>query len=193
MLDLESEIIRCPLAHFNDRPSGVKISVLLIHSIYSSCPSCVLDSRSCICELDNYRVASHYLIGREGDVWSLVGDKHRAWHAGESCLPEQCGGTPGVNDFSIGIELVGKEELNFSDKQYSSLALLSLELLYQHPIRYILGHKDVALPQGRKTDPGPSFSWGQYRSSLLELGYENNELVFSDQLTRGLLPAQEIK
>lgn len=68
------------------------------------------------------------------------------------------------NDFSIGIELEGTEEVPFEDAQYSTLSQLTYALLAVYPILDIVGHSDIA--PGRKTDPGPHFDWPRYRASI---------------------------
>ena len=74
---------------------------------------------------------------------------------------EQC------NDFSLGIELEGTDELPYSDAQYATLRDLTRELLRAYPDlrpERICGHSDIA--PGRKTDPGPAFDWARYLGSL---------------------------
>lgn len=101
------------------------------------------------------RVSAHFLIRRDGAVIQFVPSNARAWHAGVSSWQgrERC------NDFSIGIELEGCDELPFEDIQYARLVELLGELRAQYPIREVLGHSDIA--PGRKTDPGPCFEWAR--------------------------------
>lgn len=57
------------------------------------------------------------------------------------------------NDFSLGIELEGTDELPFTDAQYVSLIDLARQLLSAYPgitQQRICGHSDIA--PGRKTD-----------------------------------------
>jgi AmpD protein len=78
----------------------------------------------------------------------------RAWHAGVSswCERERC------NDFSIGIELEGTDDLPFTDAQYASLVPLLHALKRAYPIRDVVGHSEIA--PGRKTYPGVFFDGG---------------------------------
>ncbi|MCI5150640.1 MAG: hypothetical protein D3916_14860, partial [Candidatus Electrothrix sp. MAN1_4] len=87
----------------------------------------------------------------------------KAWHAGISTMPED--GREVVNDFSIGIELIGTEETDFTEAQYKALALLTKEILSRHPLQYIYGHCDIA--PGRKTDPW-GFDWSRYQRNILQ-------------------------
>ena len=77
----------------------------------------------------------------------------RAWHAGVSSWHErEC-----CNNFSIGIELEGSDDLPFTAAQYATLTPLLRQLKQAYPIRAIVGHSDIAA--GRKTDPGICFEW----------------------------------
>ena len=84
----------------------------------------------------------------------------RAWHAGRSCYH----GQENCNDFSIGIELEGTDEIPYTRQQYDVLArvLGVLEQAYPATRGHLAGHSDIA--PGRKTDPGPSFDWDRLRA-----------------------------
>ncbi len=103
-----------------------------------------------ICAL---RVSAHFLIRRCGEVIQFVSCNQRAWHAGVSTWKgrERC------NDFSIGIELEGCDELPFDSRQYDPLLSLTRTLSRHYPITALAGHSDIA--PTRKTDPGPFFPW----------------------------------
>jgi len=112
-----------------------------------------------ICQL---RVSAHCLIRRDGQVIQYVSFDNRAWHAGVSCYlgQEKC------NDFSIGIELEGTDNIPYTEQQYQQLARLTLALKNAYPnIKdNIAGHSEIA--PGRKTDPGESFDWHYYKELL---------------------------
>jgi AmpD protein len=76
----------------------------------------------------------------------------------------QWNGRERCNDFSIGIELEGSDDLAFIDAQYTELAKLTREIQGRYPLEAIVGHADIA--PGRKTDPGPLFDWERYRSLI---------------------------
>jgi len=109
------------------------------------------------------RVAAHALVRRDGCVTQYVPFTQRAWHAGAS---EYCG-RAGCNDFSIGIELEGTDDLPYERAQYATLAALVRALLACYPTlsrERLVGHSDIA--PGRKTDPGPAFDWSRLRELL---------------------------
>jgi AmpD protein len=102
-------------------------------------------------------VSAHFLIRRDGSLLQFVPCALRAWHAGASSWQgrERC------NDFSIGVELEGTDELPYTGVQYAMLARLTRALRRRYPIVDLAGHDEVA--PGRKTDPGASFDWARYR------------------------------
>lgn len=107
-------------------------------------------------EIHQLRVSSHLLIRRDGELVQYVPLHRRAWHAGASshCGRERC------NDFSIGIELEGTDELPYTPVQYQVLGTVIAALRAAYPALaagQIAGHSDIA--PGRKTDPGPCFDW----------------------------------
>ena len=124
-----------PTDRFEDRPEGTVVDTLIIHSMHNpeaedrfSAPSC----KEC---LDRHGVSTHYLIDLLGTVWQSVPEEKKAWHAGVSKMPSD--EREGVNAFSIGIELIGSEDSDFTEAQYQALALLTEDILFRHPLRYI--------------------------------------------------------
>lgn len=114
-------------------------------------------------EIRGLEVSSHLLIRRDGELVQYVPFHLRAWHAGVSCFEgrERC------NDFSIGIELEGADEVAYEDVQYARLAQVTRALMHTYPgitRERIVGHCDIA--PGRKTDPGPAFEWARYFDGL---------------------------
>ena len=152
--------------NFDDRPAGTSISLLVVHAI-SLPPSSfgsehierlftnTLDpaAHPYFYRISALRVSAHFLIRRDGELIQFVSCLQRAWHAGASswCGRDRC------NDFSIGIELEGCDDLPFEDRQYLRLVSLIESLQTCYPIDTVVGHSDIS--PGRKTDPGPCFDW----------------------------------
>ena len=151
-----------PLPHSNDRPADTLIDTIIVHSMTAG-DQCTVEQ--CVQLLDAHTVSAHYLIGRDGEIWQCVSEELRAWHAGASVMPFENDNRPGVNDFSIGIELITFTDHTFTSQQYESLAKLIREISLRHPLQYVLGHEHIA--PGRKTDPGPHFDW-IFLSSLIK-------------------------
>ncbi|HEY9030512.1 MAG TPA: 1,6-anhydro-N-acetylmuramyl-L-alanine amidase AmpD [Kangiella sp.] len=106
------------------------------------------------------RVSSHLLIRRNGDVVQYVPLHKRAWHAGLSSFE----GRDKCNDYSIGIELEGADDIPYEEIQYQTLVKITQVILKAYPQispERIMGHSDIA--PGRKTDPGPAFDWDHFR------------------------------
>lgn len=108
--------------------------------------------------IKDLRVSAHFFIRRDGELVQFVPCGLRAWHAGVSCWQgrERC------NDFSIGIELEGTDEMPFTDRQYEVLNALLAVLRSAYAIAGVTGHSDIA--PGRKTDPGAYFDWGRVKA-----------------------------
>ncbi len=114
-------------------------------------------------ELEGLRVSAHVLINRAGQLTQYVSFYDQAKHAGISKFQgrEQC------NQYSIGIELEGADDIPYEDVQYRALTELIKQIMALFPkitLKRIVGHCDVA--PGRKTDPGPAFDWGLLRWNL---------------------------
>ena len=153
------------------RPAGVPIELVVIHNI--SLPPGefggpgVIDlfmnrldpaAHAYYAGITHLRVSAHFLIRRDGGIIQFVPCVQRAWHAGVSLWRgrERC------NDFSVGIELEGGDEIPFEDAQYACLVRLIDALKGRYPIVDITGHADIA--PGRKTDPGVAFEWHRINS-----------------------------
>ncbi len=150
----------------DERPLQAPVTLLLLHSI--SLPPGEYDGdaveRLFTNRLDplahpyfrpiaDQRLSAHFFVRRSGELVQFVPTHLRAWHAGASAWRgcERC------NDFSIGVELEGTDQSEFTDAQYTTLAALTRVLRDAFPLRDIAAHSDVA-PM-RKSDPGSRFDW----------------------------------
>ena len=61
------------------------------------------------------RVSAHLLIRRDGAIEQYVSFADRAWHAGKSAWQ----GREACNDYSIGIECEGADEVPYEPAQYA--------------------------------------------------------------------------
>lgn len=167
----------CPSPNYGPRPDNVSISLLVVHNI--SLPpgrfgGAHIEQFFCNCldpsehsyfsTIADMRVSAHGLIRRDGSLVQFVSLLERAWHAGRSCFDgvEEC------NDYSIGIELEGADDIPYEPEQYHTLARLATVIQAAWPQvtgERITGHSDIA--PGRKTDPGPAFDWSCFRNLLL--------------------------
>ena len=129
------------------------IDIVVLHSTYSLGKDS-FDIQTVLAQFKKYGVCAHYIIGRGGEIYYAVNEKHVAYHAGRSVLP----GTTrtNLNTNSIGIEIINTKTTPPSNQQYQALRFLIKELQQRHPIKYIVRHSDIA--PGRKTDPW-LFEW----------------------------------
>lgn len=114
-------------------------------------------------EIADLQVSAHLLIKRCGSCVQFVPFNKRAWHAGLSSYK----GRDNCNDYSVGIELEGTDEIAYTKEQYAALVGITAALLVAYPKisdKTIVGHNQIS--PGRKTDPGESFDWGYYLSQL---------------------------
>lgn len=153
--------------NYNERPDG-EVSLVVIHNI--SLPPKEFDNdyvEQFFTNKLNYsahpyfqtligiEVSTHLFIKRDGGIIQFLPFDKRAWHAGQSNFA----GRENCNDFSIGIELEGSDNLAYETLQYKMLKTTLKQLKSYYTIIDIVGHSDIA--PGRKTDPGDAFDWGK--------------------------------
>ncbi|MCK6628237.1 MAG: N-acetylmuramoyl-L-alanine amidase [Anaerolineae bacterium] len=135
--------------NFNQRRSPDDITAIVIHSTANNRLQGVIDWFN----NPNSQVSAHYTIGKDGKIVQHVRDTDRAWHAGQSVWK----GRNSCNDYTIGIELVNLNDGQdpYPEAQHRANVALCAYLCYIHNIKVddIMGHLDIALPPGRKSDP----------------------------------------
>ncbi len=158
--------------NLDERPDPADISLLVVHNI--SLPPGEFggphveqlftnrldwEAHPYFGTIRDLKVSAHCFIDRDGAVTQFVPFDRRAWHAGQSRFE----GRSRCNDFSIGIELEGTDDREFTEAQYVQLSRVTLALMRAYPKitrDRIAGHSDIA--PGRKTDPGPHFDWNSF-------------------------------
>lgn len=162
--------------HWDARPAGMQPELIVVHGISvpagqfgggwierlfcGNLPAAAHPEFAAIAAL---RVSAHVVIARDGVLTQFVPFAARAWHAGVSSWNARSA----CNDFSVGVELEGTDELAYEPAQYVSLAALIDALCRALPSlspERIVGHSEIA--PGRKSDPGPAFDWKRLRSLL---------------------------
>lgn len=144
-----------PSPNFGPRHAGAKIDMIILH--YTGMESAA-GALARMCDPAS-QVSAHYMIDEEGEVFELVAEDLRAWHAGVS----HWAGATDINDRSIGIELVNPGHefgyREFPEQQMAALEKLAVDIMARHgvPAHRVVGHSDIA--PTRKTDPGELFDW----------------------------------
>ncbi|EKD71635.1 MAG: hypothetical protein ACD_46C00139G0003 [uncultured bacterium] len=161
----------------DERPMNTEIDLIVIHGISLPpgefgtnaiedffCGRLDSTAHPYFAEIAALHVSAHLLIKRTGEIIQFVPFSKRAWHAGESIFQ----GHTRCNDFSIGIELEGTDDVPYEKIQYHQLGKVIRSLRYTYPAitnDRIVGHADIA--PGRKTDPGQTFDWAYLKGILL--------------------------
>ncbi|MBE0485216.1 1,6-anhydro-N-acetylmuramyl-L-alanine amidase AmpD [Marinobacter sp.] len=167
-----------PSPNFGPRPENSAISLLIVHNISLPpgrfggpeiedffCNRLDPAAHPYFQSIAALQVSAHALIRRDGSVVQFVSCFDRAWHAGRSCFR----GQDECNDFSIGIELEGTDDIPYTPEQYQALAYIARLTMMAWPDvteNRVAGHCDVA--PGRKTDPGPAFDWSFFKALLTD-------------------------
>ncbi|MCX7892380.1 MAG: 1,6-anhydro-N-acetylmuramyl-L-alanine amidase AmpD [Burkholderiales bacterium] len=166
-----------PSPNADERPAGEAPSLVVVHGI-SLPPRCFgsdaverlftnrLDTATHpdFAALAGLEVSAHLFIRRGGEIVQFVATGRRAWHAGDSFWR----GRARCNDFSVGVELEGADDVPYLEAQYLALARVVAALGRRYRIAEIVGHSDIA--PARKTDPGEAFDWRHFRERLAAVG-----------------------
>lgn len=114
-------------------------------------------------------VSCHFVVDTNGDAYKIWSPDDILWHAGVS----EWNGRKNMNNYSLGIEVIGPTNGQFTDEQRATVRKLISHLMavYRIPNANVLRHRDIA-PK-RKTDIADSFckinrlTWKQYQDSLV--------------------------
>ena len=172
-VDTDSGLIdparQCSSPNQDARPADAAPDLLVVHGIslppgefggpeieqlFTNVLDC--DAHPYFGKIRGLQVSAHLLLRRDGELVQFVPFNCRAWHAGESSFR----GRSACNDYSVGIELEGDDDVPYADAQYDVLAAVIGALLAAYPgmsPREVAAHADIS-PR-RKTDPGPAFDW----------------------------------
>jgi N-acetyl-anhydromuramyl-L-alanine amidase AmpD len=170
----------------NSRVRGAPITHVMLHFTNNALrsPEDPYDMEEVYALFEEYEVSAHYMIDRDGEIYFMVPEERAAFHAGKGHLLNYQEYESGLNDYSIGIELLAigtKEEMlsimpadvydsispsdiGYTDAQYASLKILLEDILKRNPLiqndrEHIIGHHEYA--PVRKSDPGELFNWSR--------------------------------
>ena len=137
--------------NYGVRKASQRPSFIILHHTAMTSAEAALE-RLCSSQ---HEVSAHYVISSQGDVFQLVSEDKRAWHAGASYWA----GEVDLNSLSIGIELDNSGGVPFSFPLMCALVPLikDIQARWSIPRCHILGHFEIAI--ARKADPGPKFDW----------------------------------
>lgn len=153
-----------PSPNFTPMDPGRTITCVILHATATKDKNSPLEW---LCDPKS-QVSAHYMIDQLGMIYHLVHEQNIAWHAGES----EFDGMSGVNNFSVGIELVNPNDgTDFDSAQLTACADLVAAICLDYDIKKeaVVGHADIA--PGRKTDP-LGFPWDNFRGYVVTRGVQ---------------------
>ena len=131
------------------------------------------------------KVSCHYLVLDDGQIWQLVPEERRAWHAGVSSWQ----GETDINSCSIGIEIANPGHdfgyPDFAKDQIDAVIALGRDVIARRkiPPPRVLAHSDVA--PARKSDPGEKFPWRRLGAAGIGLWVAPSQIVPGPELDPG--------
>ncbi|HHL21754.1 MAG TPA: N-acetylmuramoyl-L-alanine amidase, partial [Aliiroseovarius sp.] len=140
-----------PSPNHTARRDGLQPRLIVLH--FTAMATCD-DALARLCAPE-HEVSAHYLISNKGDVFQMVEEHRRAWHAGAGAW----GGVQDINSRSLGIELDNTGATPFAAAQMDALEQLMRGIMQRWaiPAAGVIGHSDMA--PLRKADPGRRFDW----------------------------------
>jgi N-acetyl-anhydromuramyl-L-alanine amidase AmpD len=132
--------------NFSSRPYGSAIDCVVLHATAGGLTGTLAWFRN-----PGSGVSAHYVVAKEGTVYQMVAEAMAAHHAGASSYQ----GRTGFNDFSIGIEIVNRNDgLDpYPPAQFEAVADLVAYLVDRYGIQpaWVVTHAQVST--AGKTDP----------------------------------------
>jgi N-acetylmuramoyl-L-alanine amidase len=161
----------------NERPAE-PVSLIVLH--YTGMTS-GQEALAWMCNAAS-KVSAHYMVEENGEIVQMVEEDRRAWHAGIS----HWAGRDGLNDISIGIEIVNKGHEHgytpFPDVQIAAVLRLAQDIMHRHelPAHSVVAHSDIA--PLRKQDPGELFPWGYCADQGVGIWHHDNSRAGRQEL-----------
>lgn len=125
--------------------------------------------------MKNGKSSFHWLVPDEDEaahgefVWRTVPHELAAWHVqNKKSHPDVWEGNKLVNHWSIGIELVNRQDSSdgFSAWQLEATAEIVRYCWAKYPnLKHVVSH--AKLDPGRRSDPGELFDWEAFRAMVL--------------------------
>lgn len=177
------DLIEMPLPLMNSEERVEEITHIVLHFISNVIikPENPYDIEDIYSILEENEVSAHYAVDREGKIYLFVSEDRVAYHAGKGSIEEYPEYDNKLNQYSIGIEILGigtEEEMSiimsdnqydeidtsfigYTDAQYEAVNTLINDILLrneniENDRVHIIGHDEY---NPDKTDPGVLFNW----------------------------------
>lgn len=163
------KVIERPSTNFSDRTDD-EIDTIVLH--YTGLET--LDEALSVMCNPAREVSAHYCVADNGDIYQLVDEEKKAWHAGKSYWRER----ENINENSIGIEITNPGHewgyTEFPNEQIVSVIELCKAIMGRHNIdqKNIVAHSDIA--PNRKEDPGELFPWERLANEFIGIWHEED-------------------
>ncbi|MEO0694964.1 MAG: N-acetylmuramoyl-L-alanine amidase [Pseudomonadota bacterium] len=122
------------------------------------------------------RASFHWLVPGASEeahgalAWATAPETRAAWHVANRCShPDVAGGAKRINHISLGIEVVNRQDGRepFTDWQVQMTADIVRYAWAKYPnLVHVVSH--AKLDPERRTDPGATFPWDQFRALILQ-------------------------
>jgi len=196
------KLVGIPYKHSPNQSGFIKPKYLVVHYTAGRSAESAITTLTTAAR----KASAHLVIGRDGSVTQLVPFNKKSWHAGTSewkglsglnaysigieldnagKLTKTAGGawktwfgaTIDPNDVLVakhknGGPLSGWH--TYTPEQMEALEEVGALLFDKYGLEDAIGHDDIA--PGRKTDPGPAFNMGSFRSLMVGRHNEDPEL-----------------
>jgi len=124
--------------------------------------------------------SSDFLIARTGEVYQITPPGWYSFHSGVARWRNYQEMDRSINQGFYGIELENNPELGevLTSEQYIAAGWLCRRLMLAYGIDYrnLVGHSQVALPIGRKSDPA-TLNWRMLATEMLQPSHEQSLYV----------------
>lgn len=145
------------------------IRAVVIHATAGS------SSEGAVSVIKSRSASFHWLVPDENEaahgknVWATCHEARRAWHVrNQASHQDVYFGEEGVNDYSLGIEIVNTVASSdrYSDWQVAATSQIVRYCWEKYPnLKYIVSH--AKLDPDRRDDPGAHFPWDKFRDMVL--------------------------
>lgn len=145
------------------------IELMIIHATAGS------STEGAVSVMEAGRASFHWIVPDENEaahgkfVWACASERRAAWHVRRLCAhPDICGGARGLNQRSLGIEIVNAQSGGdrFSPWQVEVTAQIVRYAWAKYPnLKHVASH--ARLDPERRTDPGANFPWTDFQALAL--------------------------
>lgn len=150
-------------------PALEAVRVLVIHATAGA------STEGAVSVIEEARASFHWIVPDEDErahgahIWATAPEARSAWHVRYACShPDICGGAKGLNQLSLGVEIVNRQSGgdSFSDWQVNAAAAIARYAWAKYPnLVHVVSH--ARLDPARRTDPGTNFPWEAFQQQVL--------------------------